>query len=138
MSLKYVLDTNVVSEPIRPEPDRVVLRNLRLHGDELAIPAIVWHELRFGAARLPPSRRRTAIERYLEEVVAATMSILEYDRAAAEWHADQRARLMARGLTPSFADGQIAATAAVNDLVLVTFNNADFRRYQGLRILTWR
>ncbi|MEO8032833.1 MAG: VapC toxin family PIN domain ribonuclease, partial [Acidobacteriota bacterium] len=91
-----------------------------------------------GAERLPPSRRREAIVQYLDEVVVATMPILDYDRAAAEWHAKERARLAALGSTPPFADGQIAAIAHVNELILVTFNDADFRQFQGLRVLSWR
>lgn len=138
MTLKYLLDTNVVSEPLRPKPHRGVIRKLIRHEAEIAIPSVVWHELRFGAARLPISRRRDAITRYLDDVVNATMPILDYDRAAAEWHALERARLTARGETPSFVDGQIAAIAQVNQLILVTFNHADFRRFQGLRVLEWR
>lgn len=138
MSLKYLLDTNIVSEPLRPKPLHGVIRKLRRHEDEIAISSVVWHELRFGVDRLPISRRREAIDRYLEEVVLATMPILDYDRAAAEWHAKERARLAARGETPPFADGQIAAIARVNELILVTFNDADFRRFQGLRVLSWR
>lgn len=138
MSLKYLLDTNVVSEPLRPMPRPGVIRKLRSHEDEIAIPSVVWHELRFGAERLPMSRRRDAIFRYLDEVVEATMPILDYDRAAAEWHARERARLVANGETPPFADGQIAAIAHVNELILVTFNDADFRRFQGLRVVIWR
>ena len=64
--------------------------------------------------------------------------ILGYDRAAAEWHASERARLMARGRTPSFVDGQIAGIAATNDLVLVTFNNRDFVMFDELRLEDWR
>lgn len=137
MNLKYLLDTDIVSEPLRPQPRHGVLRKLRRHEDEIAIASIVWHELRFGVERLPASRRRTAIERYLDVVVLTTMPILDYDRAAAEWHASQRARLAARGEMPSFADGQIAAIAHVQELILVTFNDAAFRRFQGLRVLRW-
>lgn len=137
MSLKYLLDTNVVSEPLRPSPATTVLRRLRRHEGETAIASIVWHELQFGCARLPKSRRKAAIERYLEEVVLASFPILDYGRAAAEWHAVERARLEAAGKTPPFVDGQIAAIASVNDLVLVTANKADFRRFKGLRVQNW-
>lgn len=136
--MKYLLDTNVVSEPLRPKPSPRVVRMLRRHEDEIAISSVVWHELRFGVERLPPSRRRAAIERYLEDVVLAALPILDYDRAAAEWHAAERARLVDRGETPPFADGQIAAIAHVNELTLVTFNDADFRRFHGVRVVTWR
>jgi len=95
------------------------------------------YECRLRAERLPASRRRDAIVRYLDEVVLATMPILGYDKAAADWHATERARLMSRGETPAFADGQIAAIAHVNDLSLVTFNDADFRRFHELRVVTW-
>lgn len=138
MNLKYLLDTNIVSEPLRPAPRHGVVRKLRRHEEEIAIPSVVWHELRFGMERLPPSRRRLAIERYLDEVVLTTMPILDYDRAAAEWHAGERARLAARGETPPFADGQIAAIAHVHELILVSFNDSDFKRFQGVRVLSWR
>jgi tRNA(fMet)-specific endonuclease VapC len=138
VTLKYLLDTNVVSEPLRPTPAPAVLRQLHRHREEIAICSVVWHELRFGVERLPPSHRRDAIQRYLDEVVLETMPILDYDRAAAEWHAAERARLAARGETPPFVDGQIAAIARARDLTLVTFNQADFRRFQGLRVMRWR
>ncbi|MBI3447351.1 MAG: type II toxin-antitoxin system VapC family toxin [Acidobacteria bacterium] len=137
MNLKYLIDTNVVSEPLRPEPAPRLLRQLRRHEGEIAIPSIVWHELKFGCVRLPKSRRRTAIERYLEDVVLASFPILDYDRIAAEWHAIERARLIAMGRTPPFIDGQIAAVARVNDLTLVTANRADFRGFRGLRVVDW-
>lgn len=137
MTLKYLLDTNIVSEPLRPKPKASVVRHLQKHDQEIAIASIVWHELRFGVERLPASRRRDIVERYLEDVVLPAMPILAYDPSAAEWHARERARLVARGETPSFADGQIAAIAHVHDLTIVTFNEVDFRRYEGLRVTTW-
>ena len=137
MTLKYLLDTNVVSEPLRPVPRQAVLSKLRKHEKEVAIPSVVWHELRYGMERLPASRRRETIEHYLDEVVLGGMPILDYGRASAEWHAVERARLTARGKTPPFADGQIAAIAVVHGLILVTFNDSDFRRFEGARVLNW-
>jgi tRNA(fMet)-specific endonuclease VapC len=137
VSLKYLLDTNVVSEPLRPKPSRTVLRRLLSHEGETAIASIVWHELQFRCMRLPKSRRREAIERYLEEVVSASLPILDYDRAAAEWHGRERARLEAAGKRPPFIDGQVAAIAAVHDLVLVTANRNDFRGFKGLQVDSW-
>jgi tRNA(fMet)-specific endonuclease VapC len=138
LSLKYLLDTNIVSEPLRPEPSPGIMRRLRRHEGEAAIASIVWHELLFGCERLPPSGRRTAIGRYLEEVVLASFPVLAYDRDAAEWHARERARLGVAGKTPPFVDGQIAAIASVHDLVLVTANKADFRRFRGLEVQSWK
>lgn len=137
MKPKYLLDTNVVSEPLRPTPSTAVMRRLRRHQGEIAISSVVWHELQFGVQRLPESRRREVLARYLDDVVAATMPILDYDRSAAEWHAAERARLAAKGDTPPFTDGQIAAIARVNGLTLVTSNTVDFRRFRGLRLQFW-
>lgn len=138
MTLLYLLDTNIVSEPLRPEPHRVVLENLRLHQEVLAISAITWHELWFGCLRLPASARRSAIERYLLEVIQPSMPILAYDERAAQWHAQERSRLAALGQTPPFADGQIAAIAHQNDLVLVTFNTVDYQGFQDIQLENWR
>jgi tRNA(fMet)-specific endonuclease VapC len=135
--LKYLLDTNVVSETLRPSPSEKILMRLKQHQDEIAIAALVWHELWYGAKRLDPSRKRAAIEDYLEQVLAPTIPILPYDERAAEWHAAQRARLTRLGKTPTFTDGQIAAIAHVNELVLVTLNPADYRNFEGLEIADW-
>ena len=135
--MKYLLDTNVVSEPLRPKPSISIMRRLRKHEAEIAIPAPVWHELRFGCARLPKSRRRDAIERYIEDVVRTSFAVIGYDRQAAEWHALERARLSADGRTPPFVDGQIAAIAHANGLTVITSNTSDFRVFQGLRVLSW-
>lgn len=138
MNLLYLLDADVVSEPLRAAPRLDVVRKLHRHRNEVAIASVVWHELRYGMELLPSSRRRSTIEDYLENVVLGTMTILDYDYAAADWHARERARLEKRGLTPPFHDGQIAATARTNDLTLVTFNEKDFKHFSGLRMVTWR
>lgn len=138
MTLRFLLDTDTISEPLRPSPSAPVMAELRRHIDALATAAPVWHELRFGCERLPASRRRQAIEAYLERVVRQTLPILPYDSHAAEWHGRERSRLVREGLTPTFVDGQIAAIAAVNGLTLVTGNTRDYSGYRGLRVVSWR
>ena len=93
--------------------------------------------MRFGVARLPASKKKSAIEAYLDEAVRGTLPILPYDEAAALWHANKRARLGRRGRPPSAADGQIAAIARANDLILVTANMKDFRRFRELSVENW-
>jgi tRNA(fMet)-specific endonuclease VapC len=137
VSVNYLLDTNIISEPLRPSPNSKVLARLKNHEDELAVASPVWHELWFGCQRLPASAKRTAIERYLNEVVAISMSILPYDRAAAEWHAAERARLAALGKTPPFVDGQIVAIAYSNSLTLVTLNPSDYRAFAEVKVEDW-
>jgi tRNA(fMet)-specific endonuclease VapC len=137
MTTRFLLDTNVVSEPLRPNPSTSVMRRLHEHDGEMAIPALVWHELRFGCARLPKSRRREVIERYLNDVVAVSFPVLDYDQQAADWHALERARLVGAGRTPPFVDGQIAAIACVRELVLVTLNKADFAAFRGIQVKSW-
>lgn len=137
MSLVYLLDTNFVSEPLRPRPNAYVLERLRQHEAEIAIASVVWHELLYGASRLPVSTKRSAIEDYLNDVVAPAFPILPYDAQAALWHATERARLVRLGQPPSFADGQIAATAQVNNLIIVTANTPDFSMFQDLQVENW-
>lgn len=127
----------MLSEPIKSEPNRRVLQALSEHDGELATCAVVWHELRFGASRLNASKKRRAIEAYLEEAVRSALPILPYDEEAASWHATERARLGKRGRPPAAADGQIAAIARVNELVVVTANVRDFRRFEGLEVENW-
>jgi len=137
LTLHYLLDTNVVSEPIKSRPLDRVLRALEEHDGKLATCSVVWHELRCGAARLPAGKKRQAIEAYLEEAVRRALPILPYDEQAAEWHAAERGRLERRGRPPAAADGQIAAIASVHGLVVVTANTRDFQGFRGLRVESW-
>jgi tRNA(fMet)-specific endonuclease VapC len=135
--VKYLLDTNVLSEGVKSTPDGHVMDMLQRHQHEIVTAAPVWHELRYGCLRLSPSRKRELIEVYLEDVVWRNLDILPYDERAAGWHAAERARLASLGQTPSFVDGQIAAVARVNSLILVTRNIADFSIFEDLEIQNW-
>ena len=118
-------------------PDPAILERLNVHGLECAIAAPVWHELTYGCRRLPKGKRRTALEAYLRDVVHGSFPILPYDEAAAAWHGEERARLEALGRPAPFVDGQIAAIAHVNGLVLATTNHKDFARFRGLTVENW-
>lgn len=139
MRARYLLDTTVVSEPLRPRPSPALVSRLRKSEGECVISAPVWHELVYGSRLLPPgSGKRKTLERYLREVVGPAFAVLPYDAVAADWHARERARLAGLGRTPPFIDGQIAAIARVNDLVLVTANAADYGAFEGIRVEDWR
>jgi tRNA(fMet)-specific endonuclease VapC len=137
VTIRYLLDTNVLSEAIKSHPDEQTLERLSEHDGELATCSVVWHELSYGAARLAGSKKRRAIEAYLEEAVRGILPILPYDQEAATWHAQERVRLSKRGRPPSAADGQIAAIASVNELTVVTANVKDFRRFKDLVVEDW-
>lgn len=137
MTLRYLLDTSIVSNPASRTPDTQLLERLDADAPACAIGAPVWHELTFGCRRLPRGQRRATLEDYLEDVIRRSFPILPYDEVAAGWHGDERARLEALGKPAPFVDGQIAAIAEVNELVLVTANIKDFRRFRGLRVENW-
>ena len=137
MTLRYLLDTSIVSSPVSKIPDREIVRQLDEHGPECAIGAPVWHELTYGCRRLPKGKRRAALEAYLQDVVRAAFPILPYDEIAAMWHGHERARLEALGRPAPFVDGQIAAIAHANELVLVTANARDFARFKDLKVENW-
>ena len=137
MPLRYLVDANVLSEPTKLVSNPTVEERLQSLKPEIATASPAWHELLYGCYRLPNSRRRRALEQYLFEVLRPELQILDYDQRAAEWHAAERARLSLMGLTPPFVDGQIAAVAYTNDLVLVTANVSDYANFQRLEVENW-
>lgn len=137
MTLRYLLDTSVVSSPVSRKPNPEIVSRLERNGHECAIAAPVWHELTYGCRRLPRGRRRNALEAYLHEVLQASFAILPYDEVAATWHAYERSRLDGLGRPVPYVDGQIAAIAHANGLVLVTINTKDFARFSNLQVEDW-
>lgn len=133
--MKYLLDTNAISEPFRPAPSENFLRRLNEHRSSSAISVITWQELVSGAARLPRGRRRDALERY-HALVRTSFPMLAFDEAAATWAGREDARLARRGITVSCEDLQIAAIAAVGGLTFVSADTA-FRRFGDLTIVDW-
>jgi hypothetical protein len=125
-----VLDTNVLSEAIRPVPSRRVLNWLAAQQPSgLFTTAISEAELFYGLALLPAGKRRTSLEeavrRMLEEDFA--QRVLPFDRAAASAFAVIASGRRKKGRPISEFDAQIAAVARIHGAAVATRNADDFR-----------
>lgn len=123
-----VLDTNVVSELMRPTPATAV----RTWADHLQpttvhTTSVTLAEVRFGIARLPPGRRRTTLMGAAADVFGAFADrILPFDGTAAGHYADIVVEREQRGMPISGFDAQIAAICRAHRAVLATRNISDF------------
>lgn len=131
-----VLDTNVVSEPLRPAPDEGVLAHLREVSSRTFITTVTLAELFLGANQLDTGRRR---QRLLENVAAVrdvyAQRTLTFTAAAAEHYGQSVATLKRAGVAMSVADAFIAAICVTSDATLWTRNNKDFVQYPGLSVI---
>jgi len=135
--IRYLLDTNVLSEPVKPRPDGGVERRFAQSQGQCATAALVWHELMYGCQRLAPGRRRSELERYLEAIRTSQLRILPYDAEAARLHVGLRAALEPEGVVTSHSDGAIASIALLHDLTVVTRNVRHFTVFPGLSVEDW-
>jgi len=135
--IKYLLDSNILSEPARLKPDDKVLQQLADHDGEYATAAIVWHELVYGCELLAASKRKKQLQSYLAMLLTNGLIILPFDQAAADWYGKERARLQRQGQTCAYVDGEIAAIAVSQNLTLVTRNTKDFDSFQNLALENW-
>ncbi|WP_306233501.1 type II toxin-antitoxin system VapC family toxin [Agrococcus beijingensis] len=127
-----VLDTNVLSEPMRRRPDPGVIAWLSAHADRAAITAVSVAELQYGVQRLDAGRRRDALQGAIDRMErAAADRLLAFDRAAARRWGSLRAERERLGRPMSLEDGMIAAICLVGEHDLATRNLADF---EGLGI----
>ncbi|MEL6614588.1 MAG: type II toxin-antitoxin system VapC family toxin [Bacteroidota bacterium] len=135
--IRYLLDTNVLSEPTKLSPNSRLIDRLSAMGGEVGMASVTWHELLYGLRRMPGGKRRDMIADYLYGVVEPTTPVFPFDTPAAEWLAQERARLDAEGRPRPVVDGMIAAVAATRGLTLVTRNAADFGGFSDLTIENW-
>ena len=131
--LRYMLDTNIVSELVR-RPDGEAARGAAsLEPGSIAVSIIVAAELRYGAAR----RRSARLTRQLEIVLAA-LEVLPLAEPADTHYAAIRSKLEHMGRTIGHNDLLIAAHARALDLTLVTRNVREFERVPGLAVEDWQ
>lgn len=124
-----VLDTNVVSEPLKTAASPAVIEWLdRQNLETLFLSAISLAELRYGVAALPEGRRKEGLKAALDERIFSLFGsrILAFDTAAADAYAVIRGRARAEGKSIGASDGYIAATAAALGFAVATRDTGPF------------
>jgi len=124
-----LLDTNVISEPLRaaPEPRVVAWLDAQLL-ETLFLSVITVAELRFGVARMLRGRRRNSLNERVETQILPAFAgrVLTFDLAATQTYADLMAKAEAAGQSIAMADGMIAAIAKANGLTVAARDIAPF------------
>ena len=128
---EYALDTNVVSELVKPAPHPRVIAFAAGRGT-LWVPSVVVYELEYGVAMLPEGRRRAQLRALVDGILANYDNrILPLERGGAEWAGRYRAQIQRAGRNPEAGDMLIAGIARANGLTLATRNR---RHFDGLGI----
>lgn len=132
-----VLDTNVVSELMRPQPAAAVFDWINAQPPEqLWLCSVVVAELLYGVERLPDGARKRHLAAAVEGMVVEDFALrtLAFDLEAATTYADLVIRHERQGLAISMADAQIGAICAVHGAALATRNTRDFA-HTGLKLI---
>jgi len=124
-----LLDTNVISEPVKPLPDPRVLEWINAQVIEsLYLPSVALAEWLTGVELLPIGRRKSEMESLIHDLLTELIGsrVLSFDREAAEVHSRLMAKSATAGANASFADCQIAAIALVHNLTVATRDTGPF------------
>jgi predicted nucleic acid-binding protein len=136
-----LLDTNVISEPLRVAPDARVLDWFDAQPAEtLWLSAITVAELRVGIAQMPAGKNRDRLRQRIETQVFPRFQgrVLAFDMAATQPYADLMAKARAAGVVIGHYDGCIAAIALAHGLTVVTRDTAPFKAAGVTVIDPWR
>ena len=139
--MNYLLDTCVISELHKPEPDAGVVRWLE-NADETALylSVLTLGELEKGIAGLPASARRRKLEAWVRKDLAERFRgrLLDVNAdVAAKWGA-LSGDSESRGMPLPVIDALLAATSLVHDLTVATRNTTDFERCGAGCVNPWR
>lgn len=127
--MKFLVDTNVVSEWVKLRPDPGVVDWMtEVDEDRVFISVISLAELRRGIERMPDGNRRSRLDEWLREELPQRFErrVVLVDHMVAEAWGRIVARCEMAGRPISTMDGFIAASAEVHDMALVTRNVSDF------------
>jgi len=139
--VRYLLDTNVVSEATKERAEPVVSRWLsRIAPDDAFISVVTVAELRAGAELMPMGARRRRFEQWIEREVHIRFqsNIVEVDLGVADAFGVFLAEDRKKGRTTSPLDLLIAATASARTLVVVTRNTRDFEHLDIDLVNPWK
>ena len=136
----YLLDSNIVSEIIKPEPDFNVISKIAEHNSDCAICAPVWQEILFGLNRMPEGINKKYLDKFINDDVHENFKIKNFTEKAAAIQAELRANLEKKGSPTQKEDSMIAAIALANHMVLVTRNTKHFtviQQVSELQVENW-
>lgn len=123
----YLLDTNIISEPSKPMPNKNVVNKILANIEHSCISSVVWAEILSGIKSLPEGKRKDYLFDYAINQIQKFFAILPFDDFAASVYSDMFSRLKQKGKLPTKMDLLIASTAISNNLILVTRNTRDFK-----------
>lgn len=131
-----VLDTNVVSEAMKPEPDAAVRAWLNNQTAEtLYLSSVTLAELLFGIAALPIGKRKSLLTRALDGLVGLFEGrVLSFDVDAARHYAELAATARSRGRGFPTPDGYIAAIAASRQFIVASRDTSPYEA-GGLQVI---
>ena len=128
----YLLDTNIISELMKQQPDKHVIAKIKEYERFCALSSTSWSELLYGINIMPAGKKRDFYFDTLVDKIQAEFDIIQYDNHAAWIQADIRARLRENGTPVEFDDTQIASIAVSNGMILVTRNKKHFEPIQKI------
>lgn len=130
----YLLDTNIISEVFKLEPNKQVLELFQQRMNLCAICSVSQQELVYGMARLPEGNRKEVIRQILEKIFF-NMEIIPYDSFAAKICGELLANCEREREPRPYSDTQIASIAIANNMILVTHNIGDFSSLAKISML---
>ena len=128
----YLLDTNIISEIMKQQPDKHVIAKIKEYERFCALSSTSWNELLYGINIMPAGKKRDFYFDTLVDKIQAEFDIIQYDNHAAWIQADIRSRLRENGTPVEFDDTQIASIAVSNGMILVTRNTKHFEPIQKI------
>lgn len=139
--MNYLLDTNIITEVSRRQPNEGVVRWLEPTPEaQLYLSVLTLGEIRKGIAKLGASKRQTELSEWLEEVLTPRFAgrILDVDVGTAILWGHLSGEAEQRGQPLPVIDTLLAATALRHELILVTRNERDFTRYPIELLNPWQ
>ena len=130
--MRYQLDANAVIALLNGTTSPIALRLRRLAPRGIGVPAVVMHELYYGAFK---SQR---VEANVARVDGLRFPVVEFDQDDAKHAGEIRAQLASKGTPIGPYDVLIAGQARARKLTLVTHNTSEFARVQGLKVEDWK
>lgn len=132
MNARFLLDTNIVSDLVRHPQGRAAAKIAEVGEDAVATSIIVAAELRYGAAKKAAARLASQLEAVLN-----ALGVIAFEAPADARYGAARVALEAAGTPIGGNDLLIAAQALTLDMIVVTDNEREFRRVDGLKVENW-